>query len=269
MDSILKTMESVAKSNIPPSKIIQIAVIILIAVAAFIAVVIISRRLRKKVNIDDIRRKHIYVTVFRVIKVLIVIAALFAILQTAGVNLSAFSIGFGLILLLVAFAVKDSFQDIFSGLIILTDKYFTVGDAVEFEGKDGVVISFTVRTTKIEMLDDRSVVSISNRNITKIKKLTHLVDIDLPLSYELTKQEAFDILTPICEKIGALEGVEKCELKGTQEFAASAAIYKIRFFCEPNDRPDIRRSVVMTIQEGLDAAGIRIPYQQLDVHTKE
>ena len=266
MDSILNILGDVTKKNITPQTLVKMGIILLIALAAYITVVIISRRLRKKVHIDDIRRKHVYITVFRVIKVFIVIAALFAILQSVGINLSVFSIGFGLIALIIVFAVKDSFQDIFMGLILLTDKYFAVGDAVEFEGKDGMVVSFTVRTTKLEMLDDRSIVSISNRNITKIKKLTHLVDIDLPMPYELKQKDAFDALNEICERIRQLDGVEKCELKGTQEFAASAIIYKIRFFCEPNDRPDIRRSVLMTIQDGLDARDIHIPYQQVVIH---
>jgi small-conductance mechanosensitive channel len=104
--------------------------------------------------------------------------------------------------------------------------------------------------------------------VTKIRKLTHLVDVDLPLSYDLTGNEAFSVLEPICESIRKIEGVERCELKGTQSFDASAIIYKIRFFCDPMNRPDIRRAVLKTIQDGLEAAGVRIPYQQIDIHTE-
>jgi small-conductance mechanosensitive channel len=112
------------------------------------------------------------------------------------------------------------------------------------------------------------VLSVANRNISKIRKLNHLVDVDLPLSYDLSGREALSLLGGICEKIKALDGIEDCELKGTQDFGASAIMYKIRFYCEPHDRPDIRRSVIMTIQDGLEAAGIRIPYQQIDIHEK-
>ena len=163
---------------------------------------------------------------------------------------------------------EDSFQDIMSGLTIMTDKYFSVGDAVEYNGREGIVISFTVRTTKIELLADRSVVSVANRNISQIRKLTHLVDIDLPLPYELERKESYAVLGSICDDIREISGVESCELKGTQDFADSAIIYKIRFFCEPHDRPDIRREVLRTIQDGLDKADIHIPYRQLDIHEK-
>ena len=265
---MLKSLEDVSK-NFDSRKIIQIFAILLIAIGAYIVVIIVQRRLKNKLPIqDDLRKEHIYATIFRVVKVLILVAALFGILQTLGVNMSGFSLAFGVILLLIFFAVKDSLQDLFNGFIILTDRYYTVGDAVEYNGRDGIVISFTIRTTKIEYLDDRSVISIANREITKIRRLTHLVDIDLPLPYEMERQEVYTLLEGVCEKIRRIEGVEDCMLKGTQDFGESAILYKIRFFCEPNDRPDIRREVLRTIQDDLEAAGIRIPYRQLDVHQK-
>lgn len=249
--------------------IILLSVVLLLTIVIYVALVIASRRIKaKKLIGEDIRRKHIYTTVFRVLKLLVVFGGIVAALQVLGVNMSWLVGGIGLLVILVVLAVKDSFQDMFAGFTILVDKYFTVGDAVEFDGKDGIVVSFTVRTTKIEFLDDRSVISIANRNITKIRKLTHLVDIDLPLSYEEDIMHVRAVLAEICEEISKIDGVEKCELKGTQEFASSAVIYKIRFFCEPYDRPDIRRAALKTIQDGLHEAGIKIPYQQIDIHSK-
>ena len=110
--------------------------------------------------------------------------------------------------------------------------------------------------------------SVANRHITKIKKLTHMVDIDLPLSYEDNRADVYRVLLSICNNIRKISGIEKCELKGTQNFEESAVIYKIRFFCEPNDRPDIRREVMKTIQDGLAEGGIKIPYRQIDIHNK-
>ena len=263
----MNTLENIGK-NFNAESIIKIIIVLVVVIIAYIAVVIIQRKLKKRLQLDNIRRSNNYSTLFRIVKILLIIGGMIAILQTVGINLSVFSIGFGVIVLLLVFAVKDALQDIFSGIMIMTDKYYTVGDAVEFEGRDGIVISFTVRTTKIEFLDDRSVMSVSNRHITKIRKLTHLVDIDLPLPYELERERAYSVLEGICEKIRRIKGIESCELKGTQNFGESAIIYKIRFFCEPNERPDIRREALRTIQDGLSAEDIHIPYTQLDIHTK-
>ena len=269
IDYILKLLADVG-NKFDLTKLLQIGLTILSAIAAFVAVVIISKQLKKTLDLDaDLRKKHIFNTVVSVIKITVVIVAAIVILQLLGINMSIFVIIFGLIGVVLTFAVKDSFQDIFTGFILMSDHYFSVGDAVNYDGRDGIVVYFTVRTTKIEYLDDRSVESIANRNISKIIKLTHLVDIDLPLSYEVDRKTAFAVLNGICEDIRNVEGVESCELKGTQEFTQSAVIYKIRFFCEPNDRPDIKREVNRVIQDGLAENGIKIPYIQLDVHQKK
>lgn len=267
-EMLLKTVQD-ATRQFTVASIINICLVAAIVAAVFIILSVVRKRLKTKLPLEnDLRRLHMYTTFFRIAKVLVLITGVIAILQVLGINISGVAGGIGVVVVIFLLAMKDSFQDLFSGFTILTDKYFSVGDAVEFDGRDGIVVSFTVRTTKIEFLDDRSVMSIANRNISKIRKLTHMVDIDLPLPYELDRKTVYNTLSPICEKISGLDGVESCELKGTQSFEDSAILYKIRFFCEPNDRPDIRRAVIRTIQDGLEEAGIKIPYRQLDVHTK-
>lgn len=266
--NILKTFES-AFQKIDSSQLIRCVLILFIAIVVYIALRIVYRKYRRKlVKGDDIKRKNAVAVIYRVLVIALVVVTLLAIMQVFGINISSILIGFGLISTILAFAVKDALQDIFTGVMIRTDRFFKVGDAVEYDGKDGIVIAFTMRSTKIEFLDDRSVMSVANRHISKIRALTHLVDIDLPLSYDEHRRDVFEVLSGICERIRGIEGVEDCMLKGTQRFAESAVVYKIRFFCEPNDRPDIRREVLKTIQDGLDEAGIRIPYKQIDIHEK-
>ena len=255
--------------SIDTSTFIRLAVILVLMIVACIALKIAYKKLVKRYDLDsDIRKAQMLKIALRVVRIIVVLVGVILMLQAIGINLVGLSGVFGVVVILLVFAVKDALQDVFNGIVIMSDKYFTVGDAVEFEGQEGIVISFTARTTKIEYLQDRSVLSVANRNISKIRKLTHLVDIDLPLSYEMSGKDAYEILNGICAQIRLLEGVESCELKGTQDFGGSAILYKIRFFCEPHDRPDIRRAVVRTIQEGLENAGISIPYQQIDIHEK-
>ena len=249
--------------------IIKISIIAAISVAAIIALTVVYKRIFLKVKkSNDLRKTQIYRIAFRIIRILIIATAVIALLQTVGIYLTGLSAGFGLIIAFLLLAVKDALQDVFAGAMIISDRYFNVGDAVEFEGKDGIVISFTARTTKIELLEDRTVLSVANRHISRIRKLNHLVDIDLPLPYEVDRERVFSVLSGVCEKIKGIDGIENCELKGTQDFGASAVIYKIRFFCAPHDRPDIRRAVIGMIQDELEAENIHIPYQQIDIHER-
>ena len=268
MEEFLLKYFNGTKLDITAASLLTIAIILVLTIAAFIGLTMLHKKLRAKLRASgDLRKAHAYRISLRIARILVVIAGVIAILQAIGVNLTGLSALFGILLLLLILAVKDALQDLFAGFVIMSDKYFSVGDAVEYEGKDGIVVSFTARTTKIELLDDRSVLSVANRHISRIRKLTHLVDVDLPLSYEVSRKDAYAVLSAICMKISAIDGVESCELKGTQDFGSSAIIYKIRFFCDPNDRPDIRRAVLKTIQDGLAKAGLHIPYQQIDIHT--
>ena len=269
-EAIMNVIKDVA-SNFSVVRLVNCFIAILVTVILLLIMRSVYRKYKKSVDandLDSIRRVNTVRTIYRVAKVVVVTVCVIVILQINGINITSIVLLLSVIAAVVAVGVKDMFQDFFAGYVIVTDNYFKVGDAVEYKGRDGIVIAFTARSTKIELLDDRSVLAINNRNITEIRKLNHLVDIDLPLSYDIDRKDAFKVLNGICEQISVIEGVEKCELKGTQNFGESAIIYKIRFFCEPNDRPDIRRAVLKTIQDGLSKEDIHIPYTQLDIHQK-
>ena len=269
MEEFLVNLFSNTKLHLDDNSLLKISFIFTVMIAALIALFFLHRHIRSKADVgNDTRKKYAYKIVARVLSVIIIVIGVIAILQTIGINATRLSVILSIAIIILIMALKDSLQDTFASFVIVTDRYFTVGDAVEFDGKDGIVISFTVRSTKIELLDDRSVLSVSNRNISRIRKLTHLVDIDFPVPYEVSDEDACSLLSGICMKISALEGIESCELKGLQEFGPSFAIYKIRFFCKPNDRPDIRRAVLKTIRRNMTAAGLHIPYQQIDIHEK-
>lgn len=267
-DIIIKALRD-SDIKLDAAAILRIVIILVILVAVLIALSVIHKKIKAKYSgPDDLRKLHNFRLAFRLLRIAAIVVGSVTVLQTLGIDLTGMTMLIGLLAIILALALKDAMLDVFVGFMLITDKYFSVGDAVEFDGRDGIVTALNARTTKIEFLDDRSVMSIANRNITKIRKLTHQVDIDLPLSYDLPLSEAAPVLSGICERIGGLDGVERCEFKGAQEFAASAVIYKLRFFCEPHDRPDIRRAALRTIQEDLEAADIHIPYQQIDIHEK-
>ncbi len=227
------------------------------------------RKLRTKSDFSESSPlKATVMVIYNVLRISIIAVAVLFILQTFGVDVTSFIAGLGLFSAIIALALQDVLKDVFSGVVILVDNYYRVDDAVEYNGKDGIVISFNVRTTKIQYIDDNSVMSVSNRNISQIRKLTRLVDIDLPLSYEEDPRKVYKVLGEMCERAKQLENVEDCQFKGTQNFEDSAITYKIRFFCPPNKRPDTRRAMIKLIQDTLLEENITIPYQQMDIHTK-
>lgn len=202
------------------------------------------------------------------IRFMIVAGTILMVLQINGVNVSSAVAGLGLLSAIVGLALQDMFKDIIMGIHIISDHFFSVGDVVKYGNIEGVVIGFTIKTTTLRNIYDQTITTVCNRNILEITRMPESaqVDIDLPLSYEESPIRIHTVLKNLCEQIGQIDGIDSCVYKGTQEFADSAVIYKIRFFCLPENKPERTRDALRMIQNGLEEKNIKIPYRQLDVH---
>ena len=190
------------------------------------------------------------------------------ILQVNGVNVSSAVAGLGILSAVVGLALQDLLKDTIMGIHVMTDHFFSVGDVVRYQDMEGVVIGFTTRTTTIRSIYDQTITTICNRNISEITRLpaSTLVDIDVPLSYDAAPQKVHSVLRVICARIDRLDGIDRCVYKGTQAFGSSAVLYRVRFFCPPETKPDRTRDVLREIQNGLLEAELSIPYNQYDIH---
>lgn len=206
---------------------------------------------------------------FGILRALILAGTVLAVLQVNGVNVTSLVAGLGLLSAIVGLAVQDALKDAVMGMHIMSDHFFSVGDVVKYGDIEGVVTGFTMKTTTLRNTFDGSVVTICNRNISEITRMpvSALYDIDLPISYDEDFRRVHSVLEKACERIGKLEGIDRCIYKGTQEFGRSAVYYKVRYYCLPENKYDRNRDALRVLQEELDAAGLRIPYEQMDIHT--
>lgn len=273
VDSIKKLVQNGNFPKIDFSKILShislksiiIAVVIIIAgiIAWNIFKILRHRHIKRNGGSDNDMAAQV---IYRIVKIIIVVICFLCLLQNFGVNVSNAVAGLGVVGIVIGFALQDILKDVIMGLHIMADKFFNIGDAVEFNGEVGIVKKFSLRTTEIELISDRSSVCICNRQIEYMKRVSHMVDIDVPISYNEDVRHVHEVFKEIVKKASHIENVEECVYKGTERFEESAVIYKVRFFCDPNLRPDTRRAVLAMVQEGLNEAGIKIPFNQLDVH---
>ena len=258
--------EILAHITIP--KLIVCGIVVVVTVALCLGLKFGTKRLKNKLSFENDKTKLSVLNIsVNLLRIVIIIVAVIVVMQVLGINTGTLTTVLALVLAVLGFAFQDSLKDVFMGLIILIDNYFKVGDAVCYEERDGIVVNFNLRTTKIKMIDDNSVLAISNRNISQIAKLSNMNDIDVGLSYDEDVKKVYETLTEVCERVKKIDNVEDSMFKGTQSFDESVINYRVRFFCEPINRPDTKRAVMREIQKGLDEAGIKIPYRQLDVHT--
>jgi len=204
--------------------------------------------------------------VFDIIRFLFFFLLIVVLLQINGVNVTGLLTGLGVVSAIVGLALQDYLKDIIMGVHILSDKFFQVGDVVRYNGEEGVVISFNVRTTKLKLVRYNEIMTISNRNISEIAVLSDMFDLDLNLPFYIDKDYIHETLEMLTEKIGMISGIKRVLYKGTESFNDSSVTYRIRYWTEPDGkRFDIRREALRIIQDGLKDAGIPFPYNHLDV----
>ena len=259
MDKVFQKVFNYVKST----EFLLTLTIVVSAVALLIIVVNLFKRIRKRTKAATATTVKVF---SEIIKFTIIFGAFLLILQTNGVNVTSLFAGLGIASAVVGLALQDILRDIISGIHMAGDHFFSIGDGVEIDGTEGIVCGFNLRTTKIETIDKNHIISICNREVYKVRKLSGLFDIDVPLSYKEDVNRIFEIMKELAGSIGKIKGVNSCVFKGTEEFGASAVKYKIRISADPFNQPDIRREANKIIQDKLAEEGIRIPFSQLDVH---
>lgn len=241
---------------------------VLLIVIALLVVILLRRFTRRRAVKEAGKGERLTVTtvISRVMQMFVLAVGIILILEVNGVNVTGAVAGLGIAGAVVGLALQDLLKDIIMGIHILAGHFYSVGDCVEYMGREGIILSFTVITTKIGDLDDHSIVTLCNRNVTEIRRFGKRLDIDVPLSYEENVARIHTVMGEIAAAVAEADGVEGCEYKGTQAFKESAVLYKLRLHCSPDARADVRRTALTVIQKELDARGIHIPYNQIDVH---
>lgn len=100
--------------------------------------------------------------------ILVVILSGFSILDRFGVNITALLATLGIGGLAISLATQDSLSNMVSGILLMVDQPFRIGDRIEIQGLNawGEVMDIGLRSTRIRMGDNRMVI-IPNSNISR------------------------------------------------------------------------------------------------------
>ena len=97
----------------------------------------------------------------RVAKIVVVLVAGLLLLQGVGVNLSPILAGVGVGGIAIALAAQKTIENLFGGLMILSDRPVRVGDVCRFGDKIGTVEDIGIRSTRLRT-PDRTLVAVPN-----------------------------------------------------------------------------------------------------------
>ncbi|MDP2664100.1 MAG: mechanosensitive ion channel [bacterium] len=133
---------------------IIVILVVTIVISQFFRVFIekvINKQIRDRVDGEKKKRAKTLISIFGgTLKFIIWITALLMILPEFGINIAPILAGLGLVGLAVGMAARDIISDFISGLFILLEGQYHIGDKVKIAGLEGRVKEITLRRTIIE-----------------------------------------------------------------------------------------------------------------------
>ncbi len=139
--------------------------------------------------------------------VLIVILGLFWVASMQGINITVFIAGFGIVGLVLAFAMQDTMANFFAGIFLMTDRPFKVGDTILIDGDYCRVERIGLRSTWLYNRFDHDIVIIPNNDMAN-SRIVNLTEPDQKFKAHAEVGVAYGSDMDLVEEI-MLESIKK------------------------------------------------------------
>ena len=223
------------------SKIFGSVLIVLISILVFYliketALKYINSKRRKADKAQKKRLTILYITISS-IKYVIFLVDLIIILGIFKINVTAFLAGLGIFGIVIGLALQDLLKDFISGIFIILDTQYSVGDYVDINDFSGEVIGVGLKSTKIRSYNG-DVRIIANRNITNVINYSHSNSNTIILFTFSSDENLLKLEDAMNELIKRLKGkipdsVDEIEYKGVEEYKDSKLVLKLTVDVKP------------------------------------
>lgn len=209
-----------------------------------------------------------------VIKYLGIIIGLVWALTILGLNATAAFASLGIVTLIIGFASQRLIEDVISGLFIVLEGQYNVGDIIILDDFRGTVTRIGVRTTTIvDPGGNYKVVNNSDiRNFQNRSKALSLGISEIGITYEedIPRVEAIlkDALPEMLERNKDVF-LSAPKYLGVEELADSAVVLRFTVECKEENVFVARRRLNRELRVLFAEKGVNIPFPQITIHQGE
>jgi moderate conductance mechanosensitive channel len=196
------------------------------------------------------------------------IAALL-VLAEVGINLAPFIAGAGIIGIALGFGAQSLVQDFLSGLFMLAEDQYGVGDVIDVGDASGTVEVVALRTTRLRDVDG-TVWHIPNGEIRQVGNMSQqwaraLLDIDV--AYDTDLDRAMAVVKEVADGVYHDEDwkrdmLEEPEVWGVQALGADGITIRLVIKTQPGEQWKVTRELNRRMKARFDEESIEIPFPQ-------
>ncbi len=209
----------------------------------------------------------------RVTYYVLLVAIFFAVVTDAGVELNKFTVITGAVGLGVGFGLQNIVNNFASGLIILFERPFRIGDTVEVGGVEGTVKRIGARSSTVLTFQYAEVI-VPNSNLLSnqvinwtLTSARRRVEVPVGVAYGTNPELALNLLIEVAESNPRILKEPRPEAFFLG-FGESALNLELRFWAAQSIWFELKSEVGLAVFHALRKAGIEIPYPQRDLHVR-
>lgn len=247
-------------------KLLTAALILLVGIILVRWAAKFARNLLKHSRLDVTLHNFIVSILSALLYILLAIIVVTVLVPSAAGSLITM---FGVFGLAVSLAVKDSLANLAGGMSVLFTKPFALGDYVNINGNEGTVQEIRLNYTVIKTVDNK-LVHIPNGDVAKAEitnftaQETRRLDLVFSIGYDDDFEQAKKI---ICEIVhdNPLAHSDPEPIVRMVEHGDSAIRIGCRVWVDTADYWTLNYDLLEEVKRRFDAAGIHIPYNQLEI----
>ncbi len=209
--------------------------------------------------------------------VIIVALGVYFIFQAWDVDMTAWLASAGIIGIAVGFAAKDTLANLFSGVFIMADSPYKLGDYVVIDDNvRGKITHMGIRSTRLLTRDDVEV-TIPNSLMGNSKVVNesggphekYRIRIGVDVAYGSDLDQVVEILESIANAEPEVCDDPEPRVRYRAFGGSGVNLELLAWVAEPELRGKVVHLLIIAIYKGLRQAGIEIPYSKQELFIKE
>ena len=194
------------------------------------------------------------------------------VLGELGINLGPLIAGAGIAGVAIGFGAQTLVKDFLSGIFMLVEDQYGVGDIIDVGEATGTVEAVTLRTTRLRDVEG-TVWHVPNGTIARVGNMSQqwaraLLDIDV--AYGTDVEEAQTVIKRVADELWRdprwrFKVLEEPEVWGVENLGPDAVTIRLVIKTRPGEQWGMMRELRRRLSDAFAEAGIEIPFPQRSV----